>query len=99
MDFVISFLIISIIIFLISSFKAERNGIRILQNIIEIVIYSFTMSLGIILAISLIAYALTEKIILGLTYDIIRVGVLVGGITLLLTELKNLYEKYDKKEK
>lgn len=55
------------------------------------------MSLGVILALSLIAFALTEIIIFGLTYDFIRVGVLVGGITLLLTELKNLYEKFDKK--
>lgn len=98
MDFVISFLILSIIIFLVSSFKAKRNDVSILQKINDIVLYSFIMTFGVMLTLSLIFYALTEKIIFDLTYNMIRVGVFIGGIVLLITELKNLYEKFDKKK-
>lgn len=95
MDYVISILILSTIVFSITIFKAKRYDINIFQNIIEFIIYSFIMASGITFSISLITYALTGTIILGLTNDILRVAVLFCGVISFVYELKKIIEKFD----
>ena len=88
----------SFIVFTIVLFKAKRNNVDVIENINDILIYSFSITLGMVLASSLMIYAMFDKIIFDLSETYLHYGIFISGASLLTKELISLYRKFEKKE-
>ncbi|WP_292464581.1 hypothetical protein [Methanolobus sp.] len=63
---------------------------------VEVFLYSFGLSTSILLSLSLILYALNGKVILGLSEEMLHLGIFIGGVTLLISTLKGINSKLKK---
>ena len=94
----LSLIVFSFIAFIIVLFKAKRNNVDIIENINDILIYSFSITLGIVLALSLMIYAMFDMIIFDLSETYLHFGIFISGAFLLTKELKSLHDKFKRKE-
>ena len=96
MDYnLLSLIIISIIIFAIVIYKAIKNKIDLVDNLYGILIYSFSMTLGVILPISLMVYAITGKIIYGISIVLLHFSIFISGSFLLMYFIISLHNKFN----
>ena len=83
----------TILIFAILILNEIKNNNDVFEDILETFIFSTGVSASTILSISLIVYALTDKIILNLSNDMLHLGIFIGGASILITSIKKIYLK------